>query len=148
MSSIRKFAVVSGVVASAAIVGACDLGADDGAAPGGVITVSAVKSGTTVYGSASAFFIARLDTSNGADLSSYEQSPIPDITGDCEILDPEATPKETPMVIGLDVGSEVVLDNGTAAEEIVLTPSFSEGYYSTSTVVPGEGKSYSITLEG
>ncbi len=149
MHSIRKFSAVAGIVGAASILGACDLGGDAGGPPGGFITVSANKSGTTVSGTASAYFIARLDTSNGSQLSSYDQSMIPALGDDeCELIDTTATPVETPMPVGLDVGSEVVLDTGSASEAITMTPAWSEGYYTGDVPNTAEGKTYSINLEG
>ncbi len=130
-------------------VAGCDLG-DDGESdgpPGGVVSITAYKNGDQTYANASAFFIARLDTSNGSQLSSYSDSFIPDLRRDqCELLEEEEI--ELPEAIGLDVGSEVLLAD-SSGDEIALEPGFAEGSYaSTGEIDPEGGERYSVSIEG
>lgn len=130
---------------------ACSLpGGGSGGPPGGFVSVSTWAYEGGSYSSASAFFIARLDTSNGSVLSAYGDSWVPELAkGACEIVAPpgEATPVPSP--VGLDVGSTVVIATGVTSEEITLDATGTEGQYSSSvTPTPGLGKPQTITIEG
>jgi hypothetical protein len=144
---VRRIAVLA-VAALCFPVAACSIpGGGVGGPPGGTVSLSNYAYQGTDYASASAFFIARLDTSNGSTLDAFVDSWTFDVPmNECLIAEP---PEEVlaPTPIGLDVGPTVTLTTEDGSQEVVLTQS-GEGSYSASSFVPASGMDYTVALEG
>lgn len=137
--------LVLGTTATACIPD--DGGASGGGVPGGYVLVQAIDYQGSLYSSASAFFIAYLDTSNGASPSSYQNDLFPNLKNECVMIGtPEETPSPTPVPVGLHVGSSVTFSNGSFEFD---ASEGGTGSYSMSEIAGLEyPSSYSLSFDG
>ena len=148
MAAVRTLALsLSSLVTLSLVASGCipDDGGAESSQPGGAVWLTSYDYFGSPYDSASAFFIAYLDTSNGAELSSYQDG-FP-VKNGCVITDVEGaeTPVPTPMPVGLDVGSSITAGNGTL--EISMSQN-GTGSYAASSITIERGSSYSLELPG